>query len=231
MKTTKALSTISYNSDNFLTLKLNELLNRRLISFWCYIQHLPEDDEKKAHKHLFIIPNGKIDTDQLQDYLIELNPLDIEKPFGCLWFQSSKFGDWYFYELHDKEYLLSKGQTRKYQYNEEEFVYSSQDYFIQLKHQIDYNQVTSKKTKRIITAIEDGATLVSLLSQGLISPNVFLQWEKIYNSMHYNTTYRNDRATHTPLNDTFIDLQTGEVDYDPKLAIALNASINDKSKK
>lgn len=229
MKTTKPCSTISYNSKEFLERKLNELIDRRIIDFWAFIEHLPEEDEKKEHKHVHIVPNGKIDTDQVKDFLTELNPADIEHPFGCLWFQSSKFDDWYFYELHDIEYLASKGQSRKYQYLESDFVYSSEDYFSQLKHRIDYSKIGNKKTKRVIDEIKHGEDLVSLLNRGLISPQNFMQWEKIYNAM----TYRGDRITHTPLSSDVIDLETGEIEEDPCLIMDFEVamSLNNEPKK
>ena len=75
MKTSKPFSTISYNSADFLTVKLNDLVNRRKLAFWAYVEHLPEEDEKKAHKHLYIVPNGQINTDEvLLDILVEYDP-------------------------------------------------------------------------------------------------------------------------------------------------------------
>ena len=72
MKTSKPFSTISYNTADFLSVKLNDLVNRRKIAFWAYVEHLPEEDEKKAHKHLYIVPNGQINTDEvLLDILVD----------------------------------------------------------------------------------------------------------------------------------------------------------------
>lgn len=226
MKTTKHCSTISYNSKEFLQVKLNELIIKRTIDFWAFIEHLPEEDEKKSHIHLFIVPNGKVDTDQIKDYLTELNPSDIAHPFGCIFFQSSKFADWFFYSLHDTEYLSTKGQSRKYRYTEEELFLSDIDYFTALKHEIDYSKYGNKKTKIVINAIESGTPLTDLLNAGLISPQNFLQWEKIHNHI----TYRNDRQTHTPFTDETIDLETGEVEYDPETVIAFEAAAANKRK-
>lgn len=223
MKTTKPCSTISYNTDDFLQIKLDELIQKRVIDFWAYIEHLPEEDEKKAHKHIYLVPNGKIDTDQVKDFLQELDPLNIDKPLGCIWFQPSKFDDWFFYELHDIEYLASKGQSRKYHYQESEFRYSSEDFFTQLKHRIDFSKIGNKKTKVVLDEINQGESLVSLLNRGLISPQNFMQWEKIYNAM----TYRNGRLTHTPT-DEVIDMETGEVEFDPQTVIAFESSIRSK---
>ena len=56
MKTTKPISTISYNTPEFLENKLNELLANGLISFFAYILHEPEEDETKRH---LVYPNLK----------------------------------------------------------------------------------------------------------------------------------------------------------------------------
>ena len=224
MKTTKPCSTISYNSTEFLTVRLNDLIDRRVIDFYAFIEHLPEEDEKKAHKHIFIVPNGKIDTDQIKDYLVELNPLDIGKPLGCIWFNPSKFDDWYFYELHDTEYLASRGQSRKYHYTEDEFYYSSEDYFTQLKHRIDYSKIGNRKTKQVIEELNEGQDLVDLLNRGLISPQNFMQWEKIYNAM----TYRAGRKTHTPIGEDEYITEEGVIEYDPIFCAQVENAFDEK---
>lgn len=229
MKTSKPCSTISYNSEQFLTVKLNDLLKRRVISFWLFVEHLPEEDEKKKHKHLYIIPNGQTNTDQIQDFLEELNPDDIEHPFGCIFFKSSKFDDFYFYGLHDPLYLASKGQTRKYHYKDEDFKMSDLDYFTSLKHEIDYSKLGNRKTVEIAQEIKDGASLEDLLLQGRISAQNALQWKAIYDMLNgYGSLYRSGRSTHTPLvnNDT-INLETGEIEQDQGLIVAFEKAINE----
>lgn len=196
LKTSKPFSTISYNSNDFLLTKLTDLVNRNKIDFFAYIEHLPEEDEVKPHKHLFVIPNGQVDTDQVRDYLEELDPNNIDKPFRCLPCQSSKFADWYFYGLHNAEYLASKGQSRKYCYDDNEILCSSTDYLAELKHQIDFSKVGNKKTKIVLERLAGGETPIDLLSVGLISAQNFMQWEKIYNHMY--GTYRNGSKTHSP---------------------------------
>ena len=119
MRTQRSFSTISYNTDTFLNQKLGELEKRRAISFWCWIDHYPEDDELKRHKHVFIIPNGQIDTDTVRKELEEIDLKDpLGKPLGCMLMRPSKFDDWYLYGIHDTAYLASKGQTRKHHYQE-----------------------------------------------------------------------------------------------------------------
>ena len=125
MKTRLPIATITYNTDEYLQLKLNELIKARIISLWFYINHKAEDDEKKDHKHLYIVPAKTIQTDDLCDELIEYNGSD--KPLKCLRFVNSKsFSDWFMYVLHDEGYLLSKGQKRKYHYNRDKFIHRAE---------------------------------------------------------------------------------------------------------
>lgn len=131
MNTSKPISTISYNTIDFLVMKLNELKQGGLISFWCFIHHMAEDDEggKKDHNHLYIEPSKRINTDKLQECFQEVNIDDLTKPLGCICFRSSKWVDWYFYTQHDKLYLASKGLEKKYFYKVDDFVYSNGDDF------------------------------------------------------------------------------------------------------
>ena len=69
MKTTMPTSTISYNSGGFLKLKLDELLKAKVIQFYAFIEHVPEEDEKKKHKHLYIEPAKSVQTEELRDEL------------------------------------------------------------------------------------------------------------------------------------------------------------------
>lgn len=200
MKTSKPFATISYNSPIWIEVKLNDLVRRRKIDFWAYVEHLPEEDEQKQHKHLYIVPNGQIDTDMVADCLTELNQSDIEHPFKCIRFRSSKFFDWYLYALHDTAYLASKGQSRKYHYKPEEVVCSDNDYLLEEVHQMDY---TSLRRYQVITdAIKDGTPFEDLLRQGLIP------FQQCYAYEHAYELIRNGRQTHTPKS---IDEDTGEI--------------------
>ena len=106
MKTTMPTSTISYNSGGFLKLKLDELLKAKVIQFYAFIEHVPEEDEKKKHKHLYIEPAKSVQTEELRDELREYVEETPDKPLGCMPFGKSKFGDWYLYAIHDEAYLL-----------------------------------------------------------------------------------------------------------------------------
>ena len=176
MKTSKPFSTISYNTDDFLKQHLDDLLKRDVISFYSWIEHLPEDDEKKAHKHLYIVPNGQQETNGIRKLLEELdlsNPLN--PPLGCLDCRPSKFDDWYLYSCHDTAYLASKGQSRKYHYQEENFVTSSVEALHERIMTID--RAKYHKTQDFVNAVMQGIPFFDLVRTGQVPAPQFMQWQ------------------------------------------------------
>ena len=205
MKTSKSISTIHYVEPIKLKVKLDDLVIKNHISFYCFIKHLKEDDETKDHIHLFIIPNGRIDTDALRE---ELEFLDLNKPtmpIRCLPFTNSKFQDWYLYSLHNKAYLLSKAQARKYQYSNEEFTVSNYDYFNEMIHQVDFSKF--KTQSLIIEQAKQQVPFENLVVSGQIPVQQIMQYQRLYDIVFENTLKRN-KYTH----DNFeIDEETGEI--------------------
>lgn len=162
MKTSKPFSTISYNSKDFLEIKLNELVERQVISFYVFIEHYAEEDEKRKHIHLIIFPNGQYQTDALKDYLSEPDFSDLtKKPLGIMPCQSSKWGDWYLYACHDVSYLTSKNQSRHYHYLETDFVSPDADYLHELVRTIDRSKYA--KTQDFVNAVNNGVPLSDML--------------------------------------------------------------------
>lgn len=194
MRTSKSFSTISYNSDKFLIFTLNNLVQSRVIDFWLFINHLPESDESKKHKHLFIIPNGIFDTDKLKDYLTEL-VLGCDKPLTCIFSKSSKFTDFFLYSIHDEVYLASKGQSRVYHYSIEDFFTSDTDYFCELRHQMDLSKLN--RLQFLKEAASTGETFSSLVTRGMIPVQLINQYHIVYDLL-VSETYRNGRHSHTP---------------------------------
>lgn len=211
MKTSKPFSTISYNSPDFLSVKLNDLVSRRKIAFWAYVHHLPEEDEKKPHKHLYIVPNGQINTDEvLLDILVEYDPTHPDKPLGCVGVKSSKFYDWYMYSIHDIDYLASKGQSRKYHYTRDDVACSDTDFLNEEIHQMDMSKLS--KVKALNQAVKDGVPFEELLMKGQIPVQQVYAFQKTYEMLQNYTTYRNGRESHQK-----IDPDTGEImDEDTK---------------
>ena len=73
MQTCKPISTISYNSEEFLKSVLDNLVRTHVIDFYMYIKHIGEIDlfgeQEKDHIHLFLIPNKRINTADLEQFV------------------------------------------------------------------------------------------------------------------------------------------------------------------
>lgn len=204
MKTSKPFSTISYNTADFLYQKLSELVSRRQIDFFAWVLHYPEEDEAKEHKHLYIVPNGRIDTDQVLDYLLELDPKKPDKPLKCIRVKPSKFPDWYLYALHDTAYLASKGQARKYHYTLSDVVTGDKDYLLEEIHTIDFAKLNRFASLR--DAALSGQRFEELLMSGAIPIQQTYAYRQAYDLMANYRTDRNGRESHQK-----IDPITGEV--------------------
>ena len=206
MKTSKPFSTISYNSKEFLISELDKLVARRAISFYTFVYHYREEDERKDHIHLLIEPNGQINTDALSDILVEFDPSHPLDPLSVMPWRSSKFGDWYLYTSHDAAYLASKGQNRTHHYPESYFISSNSDYLHELITTIDRTKYA--KTQEFVKKVQSGVTLLEMVSNGEIPAPQFNQWKQMYELVTNTVPERADRATHTPLD---IDTSSGEV--------------------
>lgn len=114
--TQKPISTISYNTENFLDRKLKELYEAHIIDYALYIKHKGENDvddftgevkRDKDHWHIYMHTSKRIDLTLIKK---EFDESDIEhlnsKPLGCMNFQISKIGHWLCYAVHKIEYLL-----------------------------------------------------------------------------------------------------------------------------
>lgn len=131
--TTKPFTTISYNSVDFLKRKLDKDIENNIICFYIFIQHKKEDEEEKDHIHIFIEPCSKIN---LNSYKKTFEEIDINKPnskpLGVMPFRDTKLYDWYYYGLHDIEYLKIKGLTRKYHYSKNNMITNDLPYMEEL---------------------------------------------------------------------------------------------------
>ena len=207
MRTTKPISTISFNSANYLRLKLDELVKAKKLSFWAFITHKPEDDEggKKEHHHVFTVPAKMLQTDDLREELKEFDPAHPDKPLGCLIWTSSKFDSWYLYALHDKRYLASKGQSRKYHYLHDDIIASNDDDLLMMSRQIDL--VSLSPYADMQDAIDHGLTFAEYFKRGTIPiPQIrpfMTSWELLAST----STNRNGKQGHA----MSIDEETGEV--------------------
>lgn len=141
MKTTKIISTISYNTESFLIEKLEKDIENEIIDFYIFIKHKGElneatGEQEKDHIHLFIRPSSSIDKIAYRKTFQELDlTKPTEKPLGVQPFQPTKFYDWYWYGLHDKEYLMIKHLRRQYHYKHSDMITNDKDFLGELVSQ------------------------------------------------------------------------------------------------
>lgn len=129
MRTTRPISTISYNSESFLLHQLKELVKEHKISDYMYIIHKAESDEKKDHIHLWLKPNTLIDTMDIQSFLTEIDYAHPDKPFRCIDFRLGAIDDWLLYNQHYEPYLASKFESREHHYCKFDFRFLDEDTF------------------------------------------------------------------------------------------------------
>lgn len=135
---------ISYCDKAFIVERLTEAREAGLLRFWCLIEHQPDEDDKKVHLHCWAYPAHRIDSVKLVDSFKQFDPKNPTKPRACLSPGFSKFGDFYYYNLHDTKYLALKGKTRNLHYTHEDFVSSNPDEFEYRVREIDLSEVFRK---------------------------------------------------------------------------------------
>ena len=181
MKTTKPISTVSYNSIAFLERKLNELMKARKVAFWAFVLHKAEEGEKKDHVHVFVEPNGKIDTMDLADFFVEIDPNNA-KPLKCVDWRSSKWDDWYLYSRHFEPYLMQKMEVRKYTYDDKSFKTSDEDDFDNRAYRALHSDVM--KNMRVHQMMEQGISANKMVALGMVMPAQAFAYSN-YQQMYY----------------------------------------------
>ena len=193
MNTRSPIATISYNTNSFLIKELNSMIADKLIEFWAFVEHVPEEDEKKIHKHLYVVPSSTVDTFRINERLSEL---DINNPnlppLGCIRWVHSKFADWYLYAIHDRDYLATKQEERKYHYEKSDIVVSDSDYFNELIHTCDFSKY--KMFAKFRDSVSSGVSFKTLFSNGFIPVQQIIQWKKAYNLMRFGDMDYDERT-------------------------------------
>ena len=207
MRTTKPISTISYNSPAYLSLKLRELISAGVISFWAFVPHEPEDDEAglKPHSHLYVEPAKMLQSDDLTKFLKEFDPIHPDKPLGCITWRSSKFDSWYLYCLHDKRYLASKGQSRKYHYEHSRIATSDDDDLLFKSRSIDL--ISLSPYADMEEAQRNGLSWLEYFSRGTIPIQQVALFKCAWDMLLESQTNRNGRDGHS----FKVDDETGEI--------------------
>lgn len=172
MATSKPISSIGYNTEDFLKNKLQSFVEAGVASFWAYIRHNGEEkttDEAlgKDHWHILVIPNKCIDLMTTKREFDEYFPADPKNPLRCLPFRTSKTEEWVLYALHDPDYLALKGLTKTYVYDVCDFKSSDPDMmhvlWVEAKQWLQSNPVT--KMRR---AARNGVSFGDLVRSGSI---------------------------------------------------------------
>lgn len=188
MRTAKPISTISYNSVEYLERMLNQLIDANMVSFWCFVCHDGEllDNGKdqvkeKDHIHLFIEPHSQVDTLQLQKLSEEYDPDNPLHPLKCIYFRHSEWVDWLWYAMHDTDYLASKMEERHFAYTLDMFHYSDVDEFTERSNRAlhDSHVFAEMKTKRML----ETHTVNELAYMGMLKPSQASQmyyYEKMF---------------------------------------------------
>lgn len=199
MRTSKPVSTISYNTKEFLIKKLNEMYDNCIISDWMFIEHYAEEDESKNHYHVYMSPNRMVDTMEIQKFFREI---DLNKPsappLGMIDFRGSKIDHWILYGLHYEPYLKTIGEERVYHYKKEDIVYRDE-----LTFEYNYNHAFRgsewAKRNQILVAIKEGTVdPYSLIMNGTVPLNQATQLDCV-SRMRKGRTYRGERKGHEEL--------------------------------
>lgn len=198
MQTTKLVSSISYNSPDFLKGKLFDLVRQGIIEYAHWIWHEPEEDEKKAHSHIVVKPNKRLDTSKLRNEFIE-PVVGEEKPLGILPFQSSKMGDWMLYAVHDVAYLLRKCQERNHHYRKEDLKTTEPD--LLEEHWRDCHEGEDSRMRHVIELAEKGVEWSDILKMGFIPINQLFQFRELFFTFVKGQTDRDGRKGHEGVED------------------------------
>lgn len=167
MQTRKPISTISYNTDEFLNGKLREWKNSGLISYAMYINHEPDVDDKKPHKHVYIVPSRQIQTDDLEKDSCEIDKNKPDKPLKFMLMRSSKESDWILYGIHDRIYLQKKGLVRKTHYKFTDIVSTDDDTLQDMITRAKEEMMIALEL-RLMAFIEQGMTWGQICKTGVI---------------------------------------------------------------
>lgn len=167
MKTSKPISTISYNTDEFIRNKIEYWRSCGIIEFGMWIRHEAEADEKKSHCHVYLKPAKLIQTMDLEMDSCEIDPTNPEKPLKMVSFRISTESDWLLYSLHDKAYLLEKGLERQFHYDISDIQSTCDDTLQDIITQVSDKRKGSIEY-RILDMVNKGMTWQQIVSSGMI---------------------------------------------------------------
>ena len=183
MNTSKPISTISYNTEKYLREKIYYWKQQGFIEYGMWILHQPDVDGDKAHYHVYLQPTKLIQTENLINDSIEIDPnwkpLDFygdekekeqheKKQFLKMTvFKSSEPSNWILYGLHDEAYLTQKGLSRNIHYDVSDIQSTCDDTLLDmLSSAFDFRN--NKLEFRIIDAVNKGVSWQDMVKSGMI---------------------------------------------------------------
>lgn len=195
-QTTKLISSISYNTPDFLKGKLYDLVRLGILEYAYWIKHQAEEDETKDHFHIVVKPNKRLDTSALRNMFVELVKGE-DLPRGVLPFRpTSRMSDWILYSAHDDLYLIQKGESRKYHYQHDDFLSTSLDLFDEDWR--DCHRATDSKIPLIREMATLGKSWADVVALGVVPVNHLFQYKDIFFMFKdaADKTLRNGRKGH-----------------------------------
>lgn len=184
MKTSRLISTISYNTDMFLAARMQDLVRNGVIEFAHWIRHLPETDETKSHYHVILQPSRSLDTHSLSAQFNEPDLAAEGKFLGTMPWRFSKFPDWILYVLHDKNYLGTKGLTRDHAYTIDECLSTHPD---MLREDYKNLDLTAYGIGMVLNdAVQHGRTWESVIASGVVPRVHWRYWKEVFTAMGGN---------------------------------------------
>lgn len=234
MRTSKPVSTISYNSKEKLEETLNSLYRLGKVSFWAAVKHdgetLEDGTIEKDHWHVYVEPNERIDTMEVQKLSQEFDPKKPDKFLKMIDFRPSKWEDWIWYTLHDADYLRTKAEFREFCYTPEDYIFSDEDEF-RYRYQRARNSSVIAQKFRTLKLLQEHS-VAQLCALGIIQPGEALNYgifEKAFRDGQKQLAVENKRieAEHERLRQ----LEGSLADPDGKADAAVGSAAPSKSRR
>lgn len=140
---------------------LESLISSNNIDFYMVIEHFGEGNGKN-HAHVYVESRFKNVDKIVSSYVV----FDENGPLKTSFSNKSELSNWYWYVLHDKDYLLKKGLKKMIEYQHSDVYISDETYFLESVKDL---RNLSEKNKYIIECIKNGESPVSLYKRGVVT--------------------------------------------------------------
>ena len=172
MKTSKPISTISYNTEKFLNKETNI--------------------QDKNHIHVYLEFADRVDTIKLGEMFLEYENGDLNsKPLKCMPFRVSKSYDALLYNIHHAQYLLQKFEQKEFAYTIDDIVTSDRDYLNQIYSEAMHSDIF--KRDRMMKLMDSGVSVAEMCYHGLVNTNQAYQM-MIFEQLYKRGKYSIDKA-------------------------------------